>query len=146
MDDTSAFLKIFGPGSPLSTKFINNEVGMTVLDYMGFMAALFTSCSRNRSAKRLIEDTCFDWRLMTNDEYNKMWKHLNSFSGAGAREEAMWMRTETAINETLRSLAMSSRDDYRYVIAIDDDKVHYNYDKWTKCFGIGKKHHNKDNR
>ena len=63
-DSTSTFLSLFGLGSTLSTKFIDNKVGMLALECMGFIAELITLCLQNWGFKCLIKHSSFNSRLM----------------------------------------------------------------------------------
>ena len=71
--------------------------------------------------------------LMSADTYNFFWQEISKAgqcqSGA-KRGDPIWMELERILNKLTRHLFMSDNLEFTYDIALDDDKLHY---EWSKC-------------
>lgn len=89
--------------------------------------------------------------LMGADEYNSVWRKIDEMPRHSSGE-SFWQEVEKLLNECLCQLFMAqsneiedSGDPVYYIVGLDGDKLHYNWSSETRCDGLKKDHHAKDN-
>ena len=86
---------------------------------------------------------------MKTTEFNQMWRLISKAGEARAaganREDPLWLQIQRIFNEQARQLFMSDDPDFHYVIAVDDDKVHFEWKRHTNTKGLKRSRHVKAN-
>ena len=147
---------LFGSGSKLQELF-SEKLGLTAQEYLVFLITYLKSCRYKMSVPNLRDSDDHIKTLMPPKEYNAIWKKIATMD-RHAHGESFWQEVEEVLNNCYTKLFMAgdSHDDvtgideagaaFKYVVGVDDDKVHYNYSQSTKTDGLKKGHHAKDNR
>jgi hypothetical protein len=86
-------------------------------------------------------------------EYNRLWKKIANLPRQPTGE-SFWQEVESTLNNVYAQLFMGAlhtgqTEDVlkQYIIGLDDDKIHYNYQRnVTNSDGLKLEHHAKDNR
>ena len=151
--DNEATIKVyqhlFGSRSKLKALFCET-LDISCETYLSFVPSFFKSCRYKMSVKNLHDtDDCIK-DLMPTGEYNKVWRAIAK-APRHAHGESFWQLVESTLNKTYKELfteATTVEDDlfFRYVIGLDDDKLHYNWNKETDSDYLKKDHHVKDIR
>ena len=84
---------------------------------------------------------------MDTEVYNLLWARIGSLGGT-RRQQPFWITVEELLNSNLKRLFLPGENGYResYLIGLDDDKLHFNYNHSSKMNGLKAVHHTKDNR
>lgn len=121
--------------------------------YLLFILTFFKSCRHKMSVKNLV-DSVDEIFVMQNENYNALWQKIQDMKRS-ATGESFWQELEAIVNLLLMTLFIGSPDDpetkrlagaIRFLLGLDDDKLHYNHDSKTVSDGLKKDHHAKDNR
>jgi len=151
-DDADSTSKVynclFGSKSKLKALFCET-LDISCETYLGFILSFFKSCRYKMSVKNLHDTDDHIQNLMPTEQYNKIWRDI-ARAPRHAHGESFWQQVESTLNNAYKELfaEAAAADDvfFRYVIGLDDDKLHYNWTKETDSDFIKKDHHVKDNR
>jgi hypothetical protein len=151
-DHDGAFETIFGENCP----FMRCLMDVSGLNYVDLRRFLGTLCIQSAYAVSSTELYCDDsllkaYALMKNQEYNATWEIIGlskRCKGVSRRDTTNWMIMETTLNQILRSISISDREDSSILLTHDDDKV------WASNtgsnaddrFGLKYTQHVRDNR
>ena len=145
---TKVHQHLFGSKSKLKALFCE-ELGISFEMHLGFVLSFFKSCPHKMSVKNLHDTDDLITDRMPNDQCNKVWRDVAK-APRHAHGESFWQQVESTLNKAHKELFAEStiaRDDqhFRYIIGLDDDKLHYNWSKETDSDFLKKDHHAKDN-
>lgn len=147
---TKVYQHLFGSKSKLKALFCE-ELSITFETCLSFLLSFFKSCRYKMSVKNLHDTDDHIADLMPNDQHNKVWRSV-ARATRHAHGESIWQQVESTLNKAYKELFAESTttttDDsyFRYIIGLDDDKLHYNWGKETNSDFLKKDHHAKDNR
>ena len=146
---TKVYKHLFGSKSKLKALFCE-ELDISFETYLGFLLSFFKSCRYKMSVKNLHDTDDQIANLMPNDQYNRVWRAI-ARAPRHAHGESFWQQVKSALNKAYKELfteSTTATDDqhFRYIIGLDDDKLHYNWSKETDSDFLKKDHHAKDNR
>ena len=139
---------LFGTNSELFRIF-HTFLGINKITYLKFIRTFFLSCKNNQGVAAL--HSMFDINTsyyMDIGEYNKLWNEISSLSGT-LGSLSFWQAIEEVVNNSICQLVFptsSSSTSNPYLIAIDDDKVHFAWGNNSQTNGLKRCHHAKDNR
>lgn len=148
--------KFLGPSSSIG-KVLKGELDLDDKGYLKFMSTFCIQAAYRVSTTKMYADYSlfYDQASMTKRDYIDVWgklahKHEKQGSdlGTGRREELIWQKLEREVNKVLREVSIEESDGRTISIALDDDKVWYNFigKKTRDTFGIKITRHVKDNR
>ena len=138
--------RLFGDKSELFVLF-RRVLGIDFETFCRFLATFYTASMLNVPATRLYEIDRFDTRgLVKSKEEFMTLLHLMETVDNDNEGETFWMKLEYLFNSQMRETYLSKRGNEEITIALDDDKVHFNYSKNAKTFGLKRSRHIKDNR
>lgn len=147
--EEALFDYLLGPSSE-QARVIIKATGVDEVTYNRFIFSFMLSCQTNQSLPALHRnDDISKEFLMPTVEYNKIWRLISKAGevrAAGAnREDPLWKQIERIFNEQARQLFMSDDPDFQYVIAVDDDKVHFEWKRYSNTKGLKRCRHTKAN-
>ena len=128
---------------------IREATQMDELSYLKFLHTFILSCQLNSTIINLHEnsDIRMDF-ISTTEEYNKVWRQIlkaGEIQHNLTREDPLWVKVEGIFNNIAKLLFMSNDPNFHYVIALDDDKVHFEYEKFSNTNGLKRCRHVKAN-
>jgi len=138
---------LYGEQSKLFHLF-EEELQLDYETFCRFLATFYTASSLSIAAPRLYElNSRFDTTglMETKEEFMKIIRRMETID-EGNDGDSLWMKIEYAYNSEMRKIFLSKRGNNTLSIALDDDKVHFNYSKSAKTYGLKKHRHIKDNR
>ena len=148
---------LFGSTSKLAKLFFE-LLELTKEEYLLFLISYFKSCRYKMSVQNLHDSDDETKLLMEGNKYNGIWRKIATLR-RHAHGESFWQEVESILNGVHRDLFVANESHetadvsideaastFRYVVGLDDDKLHYAYTKDTRADGLKKVHHAKDNR
>jgi hypothetical protein len=145
------FFKLFGPESSRLGQHFCQKLNISNENYCSFMATFLTSCQFQKPVSKLHSSKHFDSKqLMGLKEYNELW-HVIAETGksfaTSDESDPFWMDVEDIVNKDLVDLFLpSDMETSTFMVALDDDKMHFNITQNTECMGLKQQRHIKDNR
>jgi hypothetical protein len=142
-----AFFKLFGAEDSRVGHLFRQKLNMNAAQYCQFMATFFTSCQFKTPVSKLHASKCFDsTNLMPLDEYHGNWRKIASAGTAGSDSEPFWMEAEEICNKDLSEIFLpTDTDQENFLVALDDDKMHYRITFATESLGLKQCRHVRDN-
>lgn len=148
---------LFGPKSKLAVLF-KDEIDLTEEQYLLFLMSYFKSC-RFRMSVGNLQESDDNFYLMPVKDYNLIWSKIAKLPRQSS-SESFWQQVELIMNKNYKQLFMESTGtvsrnetdssdeelSMKFVMGLDDDKIHYNYSADTYTDGLSKDHHAVDNR
>ena len=137
---------LFGKQSELFHLF-QTELNIDYESFCRFLATFYTASMLNVTAPRLYELDRFDTTglMKTKGDFLKILRRMETVD-EGNQGDTLWMKLEYVFNSQMRRIFLSKRGNEELTIALDDDKVHFNYGKNSKTYGLKRHRHIKDNR
>ena len=138
--------KIYGPEGRLFQLF-QEELKLSYEQFCRFLATFYAASSRSQPASRLLDDNKFiNPGMMKKEEYYRVTKKIEQSSGAGrGDDDSLWMELEDCYNSFAKKNFLSKRNKEELSVALDDDKEHFNFSKYSDTHGLKRCRHIKDN-
>jgi hypothetical protein len=150
--DVAVFLfqVVFGPLSSIGS-FFQTSLNIDAKVYCSFMTSFFSSCQWGAALSHLHNSTRIDGTgLMKLDEYNILWRKIAKIGSNKSNNQSVqpfWMGVGDVLNKELMTLFLpEDMDEFNFLVALDDDKMHYNIGSSTECMGLKEQRHVKANR
>ena len=136
---------IFGPRSKLF-HLMQEDLDMDYKEYCQFLATFFTAAMVSVPAPMLFDTDLFDTTglVQGKSDFLRIYRKIDSV-GAG-KDDTFWMAMEDCFNNLMKKMFLSERGDENLMVALDDDKHHFNYSKNADTYGLARCRHIKDNR
>lgn len=121
---------IFGSSSDLCQLFCSN-LSIDDKTFYKFMSTFFKACEWSSPAARLVMSNEFNSsNLLDMPTYNRIWREIASFDVGRQGNQFLWEKLEKRLNDFLQTMFLSGAELPQYTVAIDDDKIHF---QWTKA-------------
>ena len=127
----SICLFIIGPNSKVGS-FLQEELDLDRKSYLEFLSTYCTQAAYRASFTQLYDKTSLlkEHIKMTEGDYIKVWRKMAEKKRMAAvqmtrtsrREQPLWETLERIVNEILRGISISGREE-RLAVALDDDKI-----------------------
>ena len=144
-----AFFKLFGPETSRIGQHFCQKLDINSETFCKFMATFLVSCQYQKPVSKLHSSKHFDSsKLMELDAYLELWRTIANTGKSNTIDEApFWMDIEENVHKDLAEFFLpSDMENTSVLVALDDDKMHFNVTKQTNCMGLKQQRHIKDNR
>lgn len=140
------FFKLFGYHDSRIGALMKERLGLDEGHYHDFMTTFFTSCFFGKSVKTLRKSNSVQIdSLMGLKSYDDIWRRIDDNSGF---HTPFWSDAEEVVNKDLKDLFLcdSGDESFNFLIALDDDKMHFAISESTALHGLKAQRHVRDNR
>lgn len=155
VNESTLVLFCLGPETKMGI-FLREELELSAIEYMEFIATLCTQASYRVSSKQLFcKDSLLKGALLISEEtYNGIWKRIAEKRklkpgemSTNRREQPLWASLELIVNELLKNVSVVKREG-QCSLSLDDDKIWMNLSKAASddLFGLSYTRHVRPNR